>query len=195
MSDDSLRYDLMVEDALRGVVKAALKEAAQGGLSGEHHFYITFKTGHAGVDIPQTLRERYPDEMTIVLQHQFWDLIVEEERFSVTLSFDGKADPLRIPFDSVVAFADPSVKFGLQFGQDGELEGVDDSGMEENEEARAEEERAGPEQSSAPQALPKPAAGEKNSDSETQDNQRSPSSEDSDKVVALDRFRKKPADR
>ncbi len=194
MTEDSLRYDLMVEDALRGVVRAALTEAAENGLPGEHHFYITFKTGHAGVDIPTRLRERYPDEMTIVLQHQFWDLIVEEERFTITLSFDGKADPLRIPFASVVAFADPSVKFGLQFGQDGELEGVDDSSLADGEDDELED-TAGS-QAPAELAASRKASGDSQDNAEnalsTED---SGGSDDGDKVVALDRFRKKPADR
>ena len=187
MSDDPLRYDLMVEEALRSVVKSALTQAADRGLPGEHHFYITFKTEHPGVAIPDRLRERYPDEMTIVLQHQFWDLDVAPEGFSVSLSFDGKTDTLSIPFDAVVAFADPSVKFGLQFGQDGELEGVDDSGMHPDEEQGAED-------SAAAQSLPAPAAGQE--DSRAQDGETEDHPEDGDdKVVALDRFRKKPADR
>ena len=186
MTDDPLRYDLMVEEALRSVVKTALKQAADRGMPGEHHFYITFKTGHAGVAIPKRLSERYPDEMTIVLQHQFWDLEVDDQGFSVGLSFDGKTDTLRIAFDSVVAFADPSVKFGLQFGQDGELEGVDDSGMQGDEEDDDADDAAHP--------LPAPAAQQDAEPSSTGAEDDAPEHGD-EKVVALDRFRKKPADR
>jgi len=105
----------MVEHALRSVVRKALAEAAQRGLPGEHHFYITFHTDRAGVGIADWLRQQYPQEMTIILQHQFWDLTVEEERFAVTLSFGGRHERLTVPLDSVTRFADPSVKFGLQF--------------------------------------------------------------------------------
>ncbi len=112
---DLLRYDKMVEAALRGVVREALARAATSGLPGTHHFYITFKTRHGGVKIPDSLIEEYPEEMTIVLEHQFWDLKVEEERFAVTLSFKGKPERVDVPFDALTSFTDPSVKFGLQF--------------------------------------------------------------------------------
>ena len=115
MSRDLLRYDKMVETALRGVVRESLRRAAKHGLPGAHHFYVTFRTRAPGVGIAETLTARYPEEMTIVLEHQFWDLEVEEERFSVTLSFSNKPERLTIPFAAVSAFADPSVKFGLQF--------------------------------------------------------------------------------
>lgn len=115
MSRDLLRYDKMVETALRGVVREALRHAATRGLPGGHNFYVTFRTGAAGVGIADVLSARYPEEMTIVLEHQFWDLDVEDERFSVTLSFSNKPERLTIPFAAVTAFADPSVKFGLQF--------------------------------------------------------------------------------
>ncbi|HYC14552.1 MAG TPA: ClpXP protease specificity-enhancing factor SspB, partial [Stellaceae bacterium] len=111
---DVLRYDRMVEMALRGVVREALAVAQSQGLPGAHHFYITFRTKTPGVDIPGYLSERYPEEMTIVLEHQFWDLEVSEGGFSVTLSFNNKSERLTIPFGAITAFADPSVKFGLQ---------------------------------------------------------------------------------
>jgi len=110
-----MRYDKMVETALRGVVREALAGAAKQGLPGNHHFYVTFKTRFPGVGIADYLAARYPDEMTIVLEHQFWDLSVEDARFSVTLSFSNKPERLTVPFAAVTAFADPSVKFGLQF--------------------------------------------------------------------------------
>ena len=90
-------------------------EAAEHGLPGAHHFYVTFETDHPGVEIPDHLRARYPDEMTIVLQHQFWGLEVEEERFAVTLSFNDRHERLTVPLEAVTAFADPAVKFGLRF--------------------------------------------------------------------------------
>jgi hypothetical protein len=115
MSKDWLRYDRMVEDALRGVVRRALTEVGTSGLPGDHHFYLTFRTGETGVQIAPALKSQYPKEMTIVLQHQFWGLEVTEEGFAVTLSFGGKHERLVVPYHSIVSFADPSVKFGLQF--------------------------------------------------------------------------------
>jgi hypothetical protein len=115
MGKDALRYDEMVEEALRGVVRKALSEAAEHGLPGAHHFYITFETDHPHVAIADHLKSRYPEEMTIVLQHQFWGLEVEESRFSVTLSFNDRHERLTVPFEAVTAFADPAVKFGLRF--------------------------------------------------------------------------------
>src|SRR5579883_1599997 len=105
----------MVESALRGVVREALARAASSGLPGAHHFYITFRTRFPGLAIPDYLSQQYPDEMTVVLEHQFWDLEVSEQCFSVTLSFQNKPERLTIPFDAITAFADPAVKFGLQF--------------------------------------------------------------------------------
>jgi len=115
MAKDWLRYDQMVEDALRGVVRRALTEAAVSGLPGDHHFYVTFRTDNPTVRIPQHLKAQYPREMTIVLQHQFWGLEVTDDSFTVTLSFGGKHEPLFIPYNTIVSFADPSVKFALQF--------------------------------------------------------------------------------
>ncbi|MBI4182868.1 MAG: hypothetical protein HY521_02585 [Proteobacteria bacterium] len=115
MGEDLLRYDVMVEAALRGVIRDALAQAAKHGLSGGHHFYITFRTGHPGVRIPEHLTARFPEEMTIVLQHQFWDLRVSEDGFEVGLSFNRVPERLAVPFAAVTAFADPEVKFGLKF--------------------------------------------------------------------------------
>jgi len=115
MPDDELRYDRMVENALRGVVRQSLELTVARGLPGDHHFYITFRTDHPGVAIANHIRARHPDEMTIVLQHQFWDLEVGEDGFAVTLSFGGKSERLVIAFAAVTGFADPSAKFGLQF--------------------------------------------------------------------------------
>ncbi|WP_142849635.1 SspB family protein [Telmatospirillum sp. J64-1] len=133
--DDTLRYDRMVEDALRGVVREALEVAATTGLPGQHHFYITFRTDYPGVRIPGHLRARHPEEMTIVLQHQFWGLEINDLGFEVTLSFNRVNERLAIPFAAVTGFADPSAKFGLQFQVDGMPEDFDDEddGFEGNE--------------------------------------------------------------
>ena len=161
MPEESLRYDKMVEDALRGVVRDALVQTAEHGLFGDHHFYITFRTRHSGVQLPAHILARHPEEMTIVLQHQFWGLEVTEEWFAVTLSFSGVSERLFVPFASVTGFADPSAKFGLQFQvEEGELDDED----EEVEEPAA----ADPEPPAAQEA---PAEGAK--------------------VIALDAFRKK----
>jgi uncharacterized protein len=115
MSKDLLRYDRMVEAALRGVVREALSSAAKHGLPGAHHFYVTFRTAAPGVALPDYLRAKYPAEMTIVLEHQFWDLEVGADSVSVTLSSQNRPERLTIPLAAITAFADPSVKFGLQF--------------------------------------------------------------------------------
>jgi hypothetical protein len=115
MGTDHIRYDLLVQDALRSVVRNVLTDVGKHGLPGDHHFYISFKTGAPGVRISNRLREQYPDEMTIVLQHQFWDLGITEHTFEVGLSFGGVPERLLVPFDSIVGFFDPSVQFGLKF--------------------------------------------------------------------------------
>lgn len=118
MADDLIGYENLMQDALRSVVRAALQEAASPrGIPGKHHFYITFRTHAPGVVIPDPLRARYPDEMTIVLEHQFWDLEVYADRFRVILKFSGQPQPITIPFKAITRFFDPSVKFGLQFEQ------------------------------------------------------------------------------
>ena len=115
MAQDLFQYEKMVETALRGVAREALARAARDGLRGDHHFYISFRTGAPGVIIPPQLLAKYPEDMTIVLQHQFWGLEVGENAFSVTLSFSSRMERLTIPFAAITTFADPSVKFGLQF--------------------------------------------------------------------------------
>ena len=115
MATDHIRYDILAQDALRGMVKTVLEDIARSGLPGDHHFYITFDTGAEGVKVSQRMRAQYPQDMTIVLQHQFWDLIVTEERFEVGLSFGGIPERLVVPFAAITTFADPSVQFALQF--------------------------------------------------------------------------------
>ncbi len=118
--DDILRYDRMVENALRSVVRTAIEEVMEshdgsGGMLGDHHFYITFLTDYPGVSIPDYLRDRYPGEMTIVLQYQFSDLAVDDEKMQVTLSFNDVPEKLVVPLGAISIFADPSVNFALQF--------------------------------------------------------------------------------
>jgi hypothetical protein len=113
MSTDLIRYDLLVQDALRSVVRRVLGDAARNGLPGEHHFKISFKTHAPGVGLPAAMRQKYPDEMTIILQHEFWDLAVDADGFEVSLSFSRKPERLKIPFDAIVGFSDPSAPFGF----------------------------------------------------------------------------------
>jgi hypothetical protein len=115
MSKDALRYDRMVENALRDVVREALGLVAERGLPGNHHFYISFRTDHPGVEMPEYLRTKYPEEITIVLQYQFWALETEGEQFSVVLSFNDRRERLVVPYAALTGFADPSVKFALRF--------------------------------------------------------------------------------
>jgi hypothetical protein len=119
MPDQAIDYGRLVERALRQVVRDALRIVAKQGLPGRHHLYITFHTDHPGVGLADDLRARYPTEMAIVLQHEFWDLEVEDDRFGVGLSFGGAPHRLEIPFEAVTVFADPSVEFGLQFAAAG----------------------------------------------------------------------------
>lgn len=113
--DDGIDYASMIDEAMRGVVRKTLRSVERAGLPGEHHFFISFDTTFPGVNIPEFLRAKYPEEMTIVLQHQFSHLKVAEDYFAVTLSFNNVPQPLHIPFSALTAFADPSIKFGLQF--------------------------------------------------------------------------------
>lgn len=115
MSDDLIRYDILTQDALRRVIRKVLEEVQRSGLPGEHHFFITFDTRYPGVRLSNRMLERYSEEMTIVIQHTFWNLEVGENAFEIDLSFDDVRERLRIPFDSIRGFFDPSVKFGLQF--------------------------------------------------------------------------------
>lgn len=122
MSEDLMDYQLLVERAMRSVVREALLQVGEDGLPGDHHLYITFRTEAPGVEIASRLSAQYPEEMTIVLQHQFWGLEIGDDAFEITLSFSGKNERLFIPFDAITGFADPSVNFGLQF------KAVDDTG-------------------------------------------------------------------
>jgi uncharacterized protein len=113
--ESSYNYPLLVDEALRAMVQRILRQTQHEGLDGNHHFYISFNTSHSGVHLSPQLRERYPEEMTIVVQHQYWDLEVHNQHFSLMLSFNNIPEKLVIPFEAVTAFADPSVRFGVQF--------------------------------------------------------------------------------
>ena len=172
MTQDFLEYPKMVERAMRGVVRDALIIATEGGLPGLHHFYITFRTNDPGVSIGDRLLAQYPEEMTIVLEHQFWDLAVADDQFSVTLSFGGAPENLVIPFVAITAFVDPSVKFGLQF----DTVSDDEDDTPENPDDAS----SGPAQEKAPGQVAQ-AASKSEADASTEEGQ----------VVALDQFRKK----
>jgi uncharacterized protein len=168
MPDDLMRYDLLAQNALRGVVREALRKVERTGLPGEHHFYIAFLTRHPGVNIGERLAQRYPREMTIVLQHQFWGLTVTEDRFEVELSFDNIPEKLVVPFAAVKGFLDPSVQFGLQF-EVATVEAVAETPVKPRV--------------AAPAKAPDPEPDTKLPESEAQ--------AEGHKVVSLDSFRKK----
>ena len=113
----TIDYETLAQDAMRGVVRTVLQKAAKFGLPGDHHFYISFETQAAGVALSKRLKEKYPNEMTIVLQHRFWDLNVSDDRFEVKLTFDGIPERLVVPFTAIKVFFDPSVRYGLQFAE------------------------------------------------------------------------------
>lgn len=198
MTKDILRYDLMVQDALKGVVRKILSEAGRDGLPGEHHFYITFRTTAPGVRLSQRLREKHPDEMTIVLQHQFWDLNVSDHAFEVGLSFSGVPERLLIPYDAITTFFDPSVQFGLKFEtQDaaGEAQASEPAPPAKAPRGAASEPSVAP---AAPLALPPkpaqkalPAKAKDEAEADTEAKPAEAEEEGGAQVVSLDAFRKK----
>ncbi|MGY6643649.1 MAG: SspB family protein [Salinarimonas sp.] len=157
MTQDLIRYDLLVQDALKGVVRKVLGDAAREGLPGEHHFYVSFRTDFPGVRLSTRMREKYPQDMTIVLQHQFWDLSVTEHALEVGLSFSGVPERLLIPFDALTGFFDPSVQFGLKFElQDPPaLSGSGDAGDKSDNGVATLRPASGP--ASGPASVPAPA--------------------------------------
>ena len=182
---DKLQYDALVDDALRSVVRRVLTMIEADGLPGAHHFYISFRTTAAGVEMPDYLREKYPDEMTIVLQHQYWDLQVGEDTFEVTVSFNKRNERLKVPFAAMIAFVDPSVRFGLQFEKRDQPPGQ----LPAPEKLPA---LVGPpgEEKAAPDGTA--AASNKDSLHVTPEDMKDEKPKDADtKVVALDAFRKK----
>lgn len=204
MSTDLIRYDLLVQEALRGVVRKVLTDAARDGLPGEHHFYISFRTDAAGVRVPQRMRDKFPDEMTIILQHQFWDLIVGDHGFEVGLSFSNVPERVVVPYEALTGFFDPSVQFGLKFEvQDTIEEGANDT--EPAPEKPRQVPRAGrvtdkprgaasepAEVKAAKPAKPKTEKLPAPMPAATAGKQAPTAPDDDKKVVSIDAFRKKP---
>lgn len=196
MVKDLIRYDLLVQDALKGVVKKVLGDAARHGLQGDHHFYVSFLTGHPGVHLSSRLREKYPQEMTIIIQHQFWDMNVGDNAFEIGLSFSNIPERLHIPYDALTGFFDPSVQFGLKFNSAEEEEGSDGPIPLDTEFARKSRENAqrAAEQTdnetilTASEASKNDAAPETDEDSKNKKQGKEHSGAD---VVSLDAFRKK----
>jgi hypothetical protein len=192
---DHIRYDLLTQQALRGVVRSVLGDAAKKGLPGDHHFYISFNTQAEGVRLSERMRAQYPEEMTIILQHQYWDLTVNERGIEVGLSFGGVPEKLAVPFDAIKGFFDPSVQFGLQFEEvtEGEDQQAPANALGTPDAKPASKKRLPPAPpaalaptATAPSSLPvaPPAATE-----ETPDKPDKPTG--GGEVVRLDRFRKK----
>jgi hypothetical protein len=184
---DHIRYDLLTQQALRSVVRNVLTDAAKKGLPGEHHFYISFDTRAEGVRLSDRLKAQYPEQMTVILQHQFWDLEVDEAGFSVGLSFGGVPEKLGVPFEAIKGFFDPSVQFGLQFEEVAENEG-------EPAAAKPASKKKPPSTPAPAAAFPAPAAPapptEAIETAETPDNPDDKPTGGAE-VVRLDRFRKK----
>lgn len=186
--NDRFHYDALVDDALRGVVRRVLRQVADKGLPGSHHFYISFRSTDPGVKLPDYLRAKYPDEMTIVLQHQYWDLIITDEFFEVTVSFNKQQERIKVPFGALSAFVDPSVRFGLQFDR--------------KDKAALPAEKPSVPASAAPLPAPDkrpslgaaagPGAGETKADADAKPAETPEKSGDpASKIVKLDSFRKK----
>jgi hypothetical protein len=169
--EDLIRYDVLAQEALRGVVRKVLQEVARTGLPGEHHFYVTFDTTFSGVRMSARMREKYPEEMTIVVQHQFWDLETTEHGFSIGLSFDNVPESLLVPFAAIRGFFDPAVQFGLQFDAPYDVD-EDDEGQDNL-----------PDGGDNVDALPSPQ--------DDDDSAEAPVPEGGAEVVSLDAFRKK----
>ncbi len=186
MPTDHIRYDILAQEALRGVVRTVLADVAEKGLPGEHHFKITFATTAPGVRLSERMRAQYPEAMTIILQHQFWDLVVGDDAFEVGLSFGGVPERLAVPFAAITAFFDPAVQFGFQF------ETIEAEAGGEGRAAGAAADQSPPptrivpvesaKEPTKPDALPAPAAAKPSEP---------PAPSGGGEVVRLDRFRKK----
>jgi hypothetical protein len=190
MAVDHIRYDILTQQALRGMVRTVLADVARNGLPGDHHFYISFDPRVEGVRLSQRMRTQYPEEMTVVLQHQFWDLTVAEDRFEVGLSFSGVPERVVVPFAAIKSFVDPSVQFGVQFEQMTETELAPEPEGEPSTEAAAGKDPA-PARPPAEHRhgrvvpeLPTPPAANPSEDKPSP-------AEGGAEVVRLDRFRKK----
>jgi len=183
MGADLIRYDLLVQDALRSVVRKVLGDTAREGLRGEHHFNISFKTHAPGVVLPSSIKQRYPDEMAIILQHEFWDLNVGADHFEVSLNFSRKPERVVVPFDAITGFSDPSVPFGFKLeprivepqrpATPTPAPAPEREGAGKTAKSASTKNEAGPKLVETPKAAEKPAEGE------------------TTKVVSIDAFRKK----
>ena len=187
MTDDLIRYDVLTQEALRGVLRKVMVEVAQTGLPGDHHFFITFDTRYPGVRISSRLAAQHPEEMTVVMQHQFWDLTVTDKTFEIGLSFNGIPERLLVPFKAINAFVDPHVSFGLKF--DAEAAGADAEAAEGEVASNADGDEGTDETvpSSDEVALAKDVANDVAEDKAVRDGVTEAGAE----VVSLDSFRKK----
>ena len=186
MSEDKIRYDVLASEALRGIIRTVLTRVQKRGLPGDHHFYITFDTAAAGTILSKRLKAQYPEEMMIVLQHKFWDLLIYDDRFEVKLSFNSVPERLVIPFSSIKSFFDPSVQFGfnpnLFMPSGATVEDQQDLAAEDAPEERP--------------ALPRPAlklepAATIETETDAPIRQEEQPKQESAKVVELDLFRKR----
>ena len=177
MGADLIRYDLLVQDALRSVVRKVLADAARDGLRGEHHFNISFKTHAPGVNLPTSIKQRYPEEMAIILQHEFWDLAVGAEHFEVSLNFSRRPERLTVPFDAITGFSDPSVPFGFKL-EPRATEAASPAAPAPPAAPAAKSGKAAAKAEAKPKLVEPPKSAEKPAEGET-------------KVVSIDAFRKK----
>jgi uncharacterized protein len=182
MATDLIRYDLLVQDALRSVVRKVLGDTARNGLIGEHHFNIAFKTQAPGVVAPAAVKSRFPDEMSIILQHEFWDLVVRDDAFEVSLNFSRKPERLTVPFDSITGFTDPSVPFGFK---------LEPRVSEPASRAPAAVDQKEPPRAPAKPAPVKPPAEPAASAKSSRSADKSAEANGEAKVVSIDAFRKK----
>jgi len=185
MATDLIRYDLLVQDALRSVVRKVLADTARSGLIGDHHFNIAFKTQAPGVVVPPAVKSRFPDEMSIILQHEFWDLVVTQDAFEVNLNFSRKPERLVVPFDSITGFTDPSVPFGFK------LEPRTPEPAAARAPAAPGKKEATPTPAAAKTAAPKPASGPPAAKSSQRAEKPAAEPPAEAKVVSIDAFRKK----
>ena len=184
MATDLIRYDLLVQDALRSVVRKVLADAARHGLAGDHHFNIAFKTQAPGVVAPAAVKQRFPDEMSIILQHEFWDLVVREDAFEVSLNFSRRPERLTVPFDSITGFTDPSVPFGFKLEPRVSEQASTPAPV-------AEEKEAPPRPATAKPAPVKPPAQPASAPKSARSAEKSAEPAGETKVVSIDAFRKK----
>ena len=209
MSEDLIRYDVLAQEALRGVVKKIIGEVSRTGLPGEHHFYVSFATKFPGVRLSNRMREKYPEEMTIVIQHQYWDLEAHENEFEIGLSFNDIPEKLSVPYASIKGFFDPSVQFGLQFDADDDASdnkspptsinaiasiGEFTAASENDETGEASKAAPSAKQKAKKKPKTKAAVEKQSGDSDAQKSSDTSKGEDqpaSAEVVSLDSFRKK----